>query len=1510
MKKIPLYLSLLLILLSATESFAQQKLDKFSEQTEEMLKQLEPFMTSSKREIMDEAYRNFAKQARNNAFTPEEISVVVQTMNGMLAQKMTASPYFLDYLRCLGAAKKEEKKAGEHFKEFHKVLAGLLADIEKGQLNPYANFLTFAFNFYEKNTIYTDGTFSWIANGDPYIFEYKEKKPQVSFEKLVLICARKQDSIAILNTKGIFFPLEFLWKGNGGKVNWTKFGLEQNVYAAFTDYSIDVKKVIYNVPKVKLHYSQLFPDGDIEGSFEDKLIFENKAVEGSYPRFESFDKVLTINNLGAGVRYRGGFRLQGTSVYGLGSKDEKAYIGIFDEQKKQLYRGEAELFVIRKGEKIVGEQVKSTLYFAADSIYHPSVNFRYEIAKKELFLERGVRGSDRNPFNDSYHKVNINSDKIDWFIAADSMVINQKNLNFGGAGNTRVNFESFKFYEESDYRRIQGISSNNPLAVMRQVALAEGKNTLDANVLAKEINSNLDVTMAQSLYFDLVAKGFINYDSEKQTVTLRDKVFHYAEANQKKVDFDILNILSDFEKTNAVFFLKDKNIEIKGVKGIEFSPTQKVAAKPFLSTIRLQNNRNINFDGKFFAGFGTFQGKDFGFDYDRFQVKMDSVRYFDLFIPTGAKDKAGQPVALSMASRIEHLSGILLIDGPNNKSGKEDIAMFPSLQTKTSSYIFYDRKETQDAAYRRDSFFFKLDKFSLNSLDKFVAADVAFKGSMISADIFPEFKETVTVQKDQSLGFTTQTPADGYGNYRNKGNYKGSVSLSNSGFLGNGILSYLGAAVQSDTILFRPKQLTCNSRKFNLAESRDAKLEVPQALGLDVNVNWLPYRDSMYVTTREKPFALFPKEEHTLKGVAILTPGGLKGDGIFDWSKGNVTSRLMAFGAFSTSADTMDLKIRSINKDELAFDTKNIKGKIDFDEQFGRFKANSNEISTTMPYNKYQTSMNEFDWDLKNETIKFKNIGDKLATFRSIAPDQDSLTFQGQTAFYDLKNNELKIGGIPFIKSADAVIYPENGDVLVRSGGAMDSLTNTKIVCDTLNKYHVINRSTVYIKGKKLYTAKGFYEYNVGDKKQEILFSDIVGARVGKGKMSERLAMTRATGEIKPEDSFYIDKKTNYYGKISMQAENKNLKLEGFARLQSETLPNRRWFSINSGGDKNDLLIKYDVPKDFDGNNIRTGLYASKETGKAYPSVMQPLFFTTDRTLIDVRGIFKYNKLKDEFIFGDSAKIVSGEKRGNKLVFSNKDGNVAVEGTFKIGSGLKYISVKAAGKAQTVVQEVQTDSAGVPQMPDFKVKAELMAGIEAFLPDKLLDIIINDIQSSAGETPYVDYIKDGDFYEKSLAEFIPDNKELLEEVVKMREKTLDLSKKHNPYAFFFSNLSMKWNPDYQSLITTKDKLGLSSIKGVPLNKMISAFVEFRMPSSEDDRVYIYLKSPSENYYYFGYQQGVMSAFSSDPKFMEALDKLKKKDKQKKMKDGELYEIEAAAEGTPEMFVRRIQAGRN
>ncbi|MCB0629254.1 MAG: hypothetical protein R2824_21660 [Saprospiraceae bacterium] len=1547
MKTLPLLLcSFLLVLLST--SVWGQRLEQFSENQDDFIAELGKYMTSSKQKVLEENYREFQSVFRAGMFSDEEQKRILQTANAMLSARMSANPYFRDYLKIVILLKQQDN-GNDLFGKWHKMLDELLLEMDVSHKRPFQEFLGFAQDFIASKALrYSDGGVTWYAMSDKYTLEMQEGQPAIIFPETDLLGQRKQDSILINNTSGVYYPVSYQWEGHGGKTEWTNLGDESDVYTILEEYSLDTRRSIYEVEKAALHYPLFFGDRLIKGTFAAKLSTGNeKTTVGSFPRFDSREGMMSITNFGTGVEFRGGFRIKGSTIYGYGEKDDPATLELYDKNGKLVYRGRAEQYAIKSEELILGEHVESTLYFKNDSLYHPSVNLSFDVQKREIQLSRGDRGSDRNPFYNSMNQVNIDAETINAFLESDSLVIGKPSIK--EASKRDVVFESFGYFHPRNYQRFQNIATVNPLAIMKVTAEKEGTNFLDADMVAKRINPKFSVENIQTLLYDLVADGFINYDSDKQQIEVKDKVFHYVDAARNQVDYDGLNIRSSTLSTNAIMNLKDETITIDGIRSIEFSPAQRVAVKPLGEKVVMQGNRNMSFDGHVYAGYSMMEGKDFRFNYEKFLVELDSVRYFDLFVPTGEKNNNMDRVAKSIASRIEHVNGVLLIDAPNNKSGKDSIQMFPSLQTQGFSYVYYDQDTIQEGAYGRDSFYFQLEPFSFNQLDDYLAEDIKFKGSLTSGGIFPDFKETLVLRENNSLGFKTKTPEEGEVAYGGKGRYAGELDLSNKGFYGRGNMQYLNASIDSEDIIFKPSEATAGADRFDLEEDRTPGSEVPQVRGSDVRINWRPQKDSMYVRTLEDPFKLFKQDDHVFDGTLILTPDGLKGDGTLDWSKAFLKSGYFSFGAFSTQADTTSVGIKALDAEELALSTNNVSADVDFDAQKGLFKANDQFLVTTLPYNQYITSMNEFTWDMKEETIDFKADAGKYGVFTSIHPDQDSLTFRGQNAFYNLKTSQLNIEGVPHIVSADAFIYPDSGLVEIQKGGVMTTLQQARIVADTTNKYHVINRATVEVLGRRKYRASGFYEYNIGDRQQEIKLQDIIGQPVGKGSYSEKKTVTRAIGEVKTGANFYIDHKTQFQGRITLNAEAKNLQFDGFARLDADKLPRPYWFTISSEGDKKDLAIRYDTPKSFDGEPLETGLFLSKENSRIYPRVMAPLHFRKDRPIFSAKGYFKYNQERDQFIFGDSLKVLRQELTGNQFIFKNVDGSVEAEGKFNIGSGLKYIKVDAAGTAKTAfpppseVEDEIMPAAGDepepetpvveendpnmmlleedteekidsilrgPKVVDIPFTTDLMAGIQLIVPENLLKIMLQDVRTSSFDAPALTLLNDINFYRKAAQElFPPTTKEMQQSLEGLTSGYLDIQPKYNPYTILFSRLKMKWDPDYQSFVSMEDKNGVISVAGEPINKMLTCHVEFKMPSNEDDRLYIYLKSPSEFFYFFGFKQGILSITSNNPTFMEAFDKLKPKDLIQKMADGETYEIQAVEPGSANLFLRRVQATR-
>jgi hypothetical protein len=1510
MKNTLLKISLLLWVVLLTTQFAAAQAPKFGDNPTEFVSKLKDFMNANKRPDMEESVKVFEKTMSLNLISPDEMVRIMKMSNTMAGLNLAAHPYFKLYLNSVTAA--ENDKDSTLFLQWHNFAEKTMATAERGKTKPVLQFLEFSADFLEHRAFKTgeSGSVTWKIKGGKFTFDFENNAPMVRCVNTSVIALRKQDSVIISQSSGAFYPYEQIWKGEKGKITWERHGLDSTVYALLGKYQVEVTKPIFKCAEAKLFYPLYFANKAIDGKFEDNVT-PDKSSQTQFPQFESFDKKLRISKIGEGIQYDGGFQLRGLAVYGYGNDQEPARVTVFNKKRQRVYNGSGQLFVIKHEKSIVAEGVESKMFMDGDSLFHPAVGFRVEIPEQIIHLTRGVKGNERNPFYSSFYNMNLDVEKVTWYLEKDSLDIGSRVGVIKGVEQT-VSFESNKRFDANEYSKIQNISSKNPISTLMTLDKEKGNTGfVTDNDFAKALSDKFDYSSIQTLLAEMVAKGFINYYFDKHIIQVREKLTHYALASQGKKDYDYINIQSVSGGANAQLNLKTKETLIHEVDKLEFSRKQRVATIPDKREIHLLKNRDMRFSGKLYAGFALFEGQKMNFEYDKFQINMDSVKHLDFYLPTASEtkdEKTGAPKAEPMTSTIEYVSGVLLIDAPNNKSGKEDLPTFPSLQTKEPSFIFYDYKQTQNGVYKRDSFSFKVDPFPFNGLDKYKASDLRFKGEMRPALIFPPFKETVLVRDhDKSFGFVHKTPAAGYPTYVNKGKYTGEVDLSNKGFLGKGTVEYLTADIVSEDIVFRPKQMTCTAKQFFMEEDRGSAVKVPQAKGEVVKVNWMPFRDSMYVESKAKDFELYKAAGYTHKGVFILTPSGLKGKGEFEWAGGKLSSKLITYGPFQASADTANLQIKALNGKDVAFDSRNLDGELDFDKQTGHFKANSDTTTTTLPFDKYKTSMNEFTWDMTAQTVKFKSDESKFGTFLSIDAEQDSLFFKGKTAFYDMKTNQMKIGGVPYIKSADAFIYEEKGDVEILPGGKMKQFLNARIVADTINRYHVINRATVDILGKKLYKATGYYEYNIPGYTQEIFFNNIVGQRRGGGTLYTKNVRTSAGGDIKETDKFRMDVKTLFKGTIVLDASKRNLRFEGFAKLDADKLPNNQWFTIYSEVDKNDPTMIVKNTKNYDGDPLVTGFYLSKETGDLYPRILEPAYARVDRAIIDCEGAIKYESKTDKWTFGDSLKVVNPNIfKGAKMIFDNRTGDVSAEGNLNICSGLDYMKLKVAGKLKSEFSEAIDTSTG---SASYKVTGEFMTGANMIIPSVLTDIITAEIRTVAFDAQSPVYMSQQPFYTPALAEFITTEKEKVDALNLLKGNQLVIPKNDNKYSFVIGRHNVVWNAEYNSFVSMDDKLPIVSIGGEPLHKIIQTYIEYKMPGSEDDRFYIYMKISPDLWYFFGYQAGALYVTSSSPKFNDALLGLKKKDLAQKMPDGETYEIIPSNAATADQFVSRVKSGR-
>ncbi|PPK86525.1 hypothetical protein CLV84_3456 [Neolewinella xylanilytica] len=1527
--------------------------------------QLEAYMTGTRNDRAEEAYANFIGSFLGGGFTEAQQKRIVQNSVLLANFNARAEGPMADYLDIQTALADDER--AQLFGEFHDMLTKTL-DVYASSPASVNNVLTTSLNFLTRSRLdNTQSSEGWYVAGGKPAFRFEEIPLLFIDEVHQFKGSKAKDSLIIQETQLYVDLTNEMVNGKGGRTDWQRVGLSSDIFVRLVDYNVNTKRDLLLSDSAHLQYPPYFGDKIIYGQYEDRVLASGPREAGEVPSFVSTDRSVTIDNIGENMSLLGRFELRAARVYATTDEgaDHSVTLQIRNDREEVKMRGASKQFMVVPGDRLTGQQVDFAIYFGEDSLYHPSASIDVDIPQRLVKLKRTKSSADRAPFLHSANRFAISADNINVYLDGDSAVVGRTTVSFQEKGDVR--FESENYFNELEYTRIRALAGFNPLEVIYryQHEVYGSSDTLSANGVADRFQSGLTSGDIESVLFDLQSRGFLTYNPETQKIIVSDKLEHYVLSAREAKDYDRLSLISSIDTENAFIDLKAGTILVEGVKPIQFNAEKQLAIKPYGGQVAIVGDRNIDFSGQVYAGNAILTGNDFHFKYEPYYIQFDSVRYIDLFLPEGGNPEPGAR-KLSTASRLEHVSGYLLLDAPKNKSGSEDIAYFPSLQTRGPSYIYYDQADS-NSLYSRDSFYFELAPFSLNNLDSLTETNLNLEGELVSGGIFPRMKQQLQIQEDGSLGFIARIDTLPESMYGDRGAYTGEVTLNNGGLVGNGTLKYLEAEITSPNIRFGVDSATTTAQSFVLNESITENRQVPEVRGEVVSVTFMPYGDSLAVAPQDGGrFDLFGTGDHTFDGTLVLTPEALRGGGRLDWSQATVDSEDFNFGAKEVVIDTASVSIKSQgNSEGIALTTNNVNADFDFATGQASFGSNGTELNTRLPYIQFRTSSDRFDWDMAGGNITFATSAGK-DRFTSNNPDQDSLTFTGTTAVYDNLASQLKVGGVPYVISADARIIPGDSNIVVQPGGKIQQLTNAQIVADTLNQYHVINRATVDIAGRKEYTASGFYEYNVGDHVQEFELQNIVGTRVGKGLMSEKETATRAEGQIDETTRFYIDDKTRFYGTIELDAGSKELAFDGYARIEADKLPTAEWFVVESMGDKNNLVLNTKDALGKDAKPLYTGFYLSKPERHIYPTMIQTPQRRVDHPILDASGVFTYDEENDAFLFGDSIRVNDPDSRvGNLMVFDHQTGMVRGDGELGIGGRLKYISMRSYGTvamelpeqfarepepeaavasdprpaAEEVSQDttaadgdpatitdnmflleeeveetpatdisvvdIQERNQSVTNYPETEV--ELMTAIDLILPKSLTEIMVNDIASGAYSAPQLLVNQRVDFATAGIETLFPAGNDRDRALAGLAADAVDLAPAINKHTFLFTDMKMRWNVDYQSFVSTEALNGLASVAGQPISRRFETYMEVKMTTGGDDRLYLYLKSPSETYYFFGFKDGILNVVSNNNSFMNELRGVNPKDLVLEMDDGLTYEILEVTPGTAQTFLRRVKS---
>lgn len=695
------------------------------QETKDLVDKLEPVLLSDK--------------FKNNYF-----SKMVITLNLMESKRLRAFPDMFNYVEAIYGLVANDK-AEKNFEIWHNTLDKLL---DSRNSKKAEELLATSSSMFNKNILFESKKLIWGFRGGDYTFDY-DKKPIIKFTNTTLYChiinktpTKKEhpvlDSTRIENTSGKYEPLNIKWTGTGGIVRWEQAG-DDTTYAEIGAYKFSMRNALFTSDSAVIHTPYF--DKPLTGSFKEDCRKTSIDKKRAYPQFISYDKSLKLKEVIKDVDYEGGFAMRGASFVGSGSNEKLAKL-IFKYKGRPFVIAEALEYELTK-DLIISDNSKITINLKdGHTITHPGLNFRYD--KGSMTLTRGNSGVQQTPFSNSYHKLDMYVDQIEWHKYG--RVITKTNyskkkkersvdtlrtdaykdtLLFSIPMKSRdqrmVHFESQDFFDNQLWEKMQGMGNKNPIAALFDYSYKYDEQSFSEGKAFSALGYT--ETQAKPILLQMSNMGFIEYDLNNKMVHVKPKLENFVKAKSGQKDYDELIIVSNLTEKRTQFTEEEKkanpalralqerdsiqdvirgfmtnyatmdllnlNLDVYGVDRIGLTRAQKSFILPDDYKVQIQENRNIKYDGWLISGKWEIHMKDGGFDYSRNTVFFQDSDEAKLRVAPQRPEDGNR--SIRTITTISGMSGYVALDDTLNRSGKKRDRRDAEGKVENPNYSLYPK---------------------------------------------------------------------------------------------------------------------------------------------------------------------------------------------------------------------------------------------------------------------------------------------------------------------------------------------------------------------------------------------------------------------------------------------------------------------------------------------------------------------------------------------------------------------------------------------------------------------------------------------------------------------------------------------------------------------------------------------------------------------------------------------------------------------------------------------------
>lgn len=1417
----------------------------FSTDKVKFIDEIEKFMIIGENKELKDFFKDFKKKWEDEPTLDVYKDQIIATCNVMLDKKMRPETHFKEYLYCVFEYYNQNLPK-TNFDNWQKTVDYI---IKKKTLTVYLDYLKNSFNLFKYNSFQKLPGHEWSsATIDYKIALVNETSVEWQYPKSTLICIGKDDTTMIDETDAIYFPLEENIKGNGGKIYWTRNNLKKDeVFAVLKKYNINAKRSSFTADSVLFTHKKFFKDA-LYGSLEEKLTDVVEGRDYSYPKFDSYSKRFFLKQVFPNIDYDGGFSFYGKKFIAKGDSVNLARFTVYRDGK--VFIKTASKNFSMEEDRFASQRASLTIYLEGDSIYHPGLDVKYLNDSTEFNFQRIGEGTVQTPFQDSYHDVEISAELIKWRMNTKFMTISSSR----GSETNTANFKSLNFFNDLEFSRMQGMDDVHPLQqLLRFIQTKNGNNktftTLD---YAKYLKT--DVSQAKQLLLVFSIEGLVTYNVDTEIGTVTDKFYHTILSANRTVDYDVINIFSQQprNKENALLSLLDYRLDIKGVPDVAISDSQQVEIIPYNQQLTLKKDLGISFNGRLFAGRFAFYGNNFDFDYKNFKFKLVDIDYIKIVAQTYAKNLIGENPDSTLHSIIEDLGGELTVDEMNNKAGLKDFPQYPTFITPNKAYVYYEYPKIFGSVYKKGNFYFQLDPFKKDTLDKFKTPFLTFDGTFVSDGIFPNLREKLIVMDDHSLGFFKKIDSKGLPAYGNKATFYDTLTLSNRGLRGPGRLEYLTSTAWSNDFLFFPDSMNTFAYRFGIKKTK-GKTETPDVKAVNVNIHWEPDKDKFDVKETGTMFEMYEGQSR-MRGKLTLTATGLEGSGRVDFGNAGLDADDFRFKSddFHSDKSNFDItqKTQSQDADSTleAYKVENVNADVTFVGRTATLKANDKETVSKFPQNRFKAYFDEMVWYMDKQKMDLNSqrvdeIGLKGALIVSTDPRLDSLAFIAPDVKFYVDSLVLDCKGVKYVDVADSRLFPVDERVVIRKNAEIDPFYNATVWVGKDEKIHILRAADVQIFTSHRYAGKAEYTYVDELGKAQVIQMTSVDV--------DEKDITIASGFVEQIADFSLSPHFGFKGSVNLYGKNKFLSFDGFVRI-NHTCDNMKkdWMKFQTEIDPNYIMIPVsNDPEDDEKNKLFNGfLFASDSTG-IYPAIVTPRTRYSDVEVLATSGFLFFDKRTQEFKIASKEKLEDPEEPGNYISFNVNNCTSFGEGKMDLGAKLGQVDLACSG---TVYHEPKADSVvfDIMMSINFKLEATLLKYFEDKF--KALTTTGADIQDAELKRAITDLLDSG------KADKIYQN---LNSEGKFKRLPTQLKK-----MLVLTDLHFTWDKAHRTLLHSGDA-GILVLNGEQINKSCKVLIELNRKAS-GDILNFYLEIDENNGFFFSYRNNVMSIFSTDKTFMD------------------------------------------